>query len=154
MEATASLRSRLSSLMRRNRLIGERTTTILSTNFELFEYSNKEFKMSLRRRQRQRQRQRERLKNLNGLRLTKQQFYTCSTPFLVHFFAVTARLRRELPNFMFYNNNNNSNNNNNNNNNIYYLFCAFSIKYSKARPRPRVALRRISLSLFKLGYIS
>ena len=44
---------------------------------------NKEFKMSLRRQQRQRQRQRqqERLKNLNGLRLTKQQFYTCSTSF-------------------------------------------------------------------------
>ena len=70
--------------------------------------------------------------------------------FLVHFFAVTARLRRELPNIMFYNNNNN----NNNNYNIYYSHCAFSIKYSKARPRPRVALRRISLSLFKLGYIS
>ena len=71
-----SLRSHLSSLMRRNRLIGERTTTILSTHFELFEYSNKEFKMSLR------QRQRERLQNLNGLRLTKQQqFYVCSTPF-------------------------------------------------------------------------
>ena len=40
-----SLRSHLSSLLRRNRLIGERTTTILSTHFELFEYSNKEFKM-------------------------------------------------------------------------------------------------------------
>ena len=104
--------------------------------------------MSLRRQQRQRHR--ERLKNLNELRLTKQQFYTCSTPFLVHFFAVTARLRRELPNFMFYNNDNN----NNNNYYYYYLYCAFSIKYSKARPRPRVALRRISLSLLKLGYIS
>ena len=40
---------------------------------------NKEFKMSLRRQQRQRQQ--ERLKNLNGLRLTKQQFYTLSTRF-------------------------------------------------------------------------
>ena len=37
--------------------------------------------MSLRRQQRQRQRQQERLKNLNGLRLTKQQFYTLSTRF-------------------------------------------------------------------------
>ena len=47
--------------------------------------------------------------------------------FLVHFFAVTARVRRELPNFMFYNNNNNNNNNNNdnnnnNNNNNYYYY--------------------------------
>ena len=33
-----SLRSHLSSLRRRNRLIGEGTTTILSTHFELFEY--------------------------------------------------------------------------------------------------------------------
>ena len=30
------------------------------------------------------------------------------------------------------NNNSNNNNNNNNNNNIYYLYSAFSIKYSKA----------------------
>ena len=37
----------------------------------------------------------------NWLRLAKQQLCTCITLF-VNFFAVTARLRRELPNFTFY----------------------------------------------------
>ena len=44
MEVTVIIAIHLSSLMRRNRLIGEKTTTILSTHFELLEYSNKEFK--------------------------------------------------------------------------------------------------------------
>ena len=50
--------------------------------------------MSLRRRQRER-------KKSNRFRSAKQQLCTCITLF-VHFFAVTARLRRELPNFAFY----------------------------------------------------
>ena len=110
--------------------------------------------MSLRRRQRKRQR--ERLKKSEWVKTDKTTVLHVQYSFLVHFFAVTARLRRELPNFMFYNNDNNNNNNNNNYYYYYYyyLYCAFSIKYSKARPRPRVALRRISVSLFKLGYIS
>ena len=47
MEATAIIALHLSSQMMRNRLIGEKTTTvntILSTHFELFEHSNKEVK--------------------------------------------------------------------------------------------------------------
>ena len=50
--------------------------------------------MSLRRRQRER-------KKSNRFTSAKQQLCTCITLF-VHFFAVTARLRRELPNFAFY----------------------------------------------------
>ena len=50
--------------------------------------------MSLRRRQRER-------KKSNRFRSAKQQLRTCITLF-VHFFAVTSRLRRELPNFAFY----------------------------------------------------
>ena len=113
---------------------------------------NKEFKMSLR--WRQRKRQRERLKKSEWVKTDKTTVLHVQYSFLVHFFAVTARLRLELPNFMFYNNNNNNNNYYYYYYYYYYLYCAFSIKYSKARPRPRVALRRISVSLFKLGYIS
>ena len=50
--------------------------------------------MSLRRRQRERQKS-------NRFRSAKQQLCTCITLF-VNFFAVTARLRREFPNFAFY----------------------------------------------------
>ena len=50
--------------------------------------------MSIRRRQRERQKP-------NRFRLAKQQLAR-STRFFVYFFAVTARLRRELPNFTFY----------------------------------------------------
>ena len=50
--------------------------------------------MSIRRRQRERQKS-------NRFRLAKQQLAR-ATRFFVYFFAVTARLRRELPNFTFY----------------------------------------------------
>ena len=41
-------------------------------------------------------------------------------------------LIHQIGNITFLQDNDNNNNNNNNNNNIYYLYCAFSIKYSKA----------------------
>ena len=53
---------------------------------------NREFQMSLQRRQRERQKG-------NRLRMAKQQL--CPSYFFAHFFAVTARLRREMPNFTF-----------------------------------------------------
>ena len=48
--------------------------------------------MSLQRRQRERQKG-------NRLRMAKQQL--CPSYFFAHFFAVTAPLRREMPNFTF-----------------------------------------------------
>ena len=59
---------------------------------------NRELKMSLRRRRLRRQRERQKS---NRFRLAKQQLCTRITLF-VYFFAVTVRLRRELPNFTFY----------------------------------------------------